>query len=178
MTAAGARPQVGVSSCLLGHCVRYDGWHQWDYYANTELARRFELLPFCPEVGAGLGVPRPPIHLLPGPKGWRAVRVDEPEDDVSAQLRAYAEQVARGNSRLCGYIFKSRSPSCGLRNVKVFHGAAGYIPEGTGVHAGILGELLPGLPCIEETALADASARAAFSAKVLARFRSPSVPAP
>ncbi len=171
MTTIGARPQVGISSCLLGHSVRYDGSHKRDEIVATELAPLFELLPFCPEVGAGWGVPRPPIHLLPGSGKWRAVRVAAAQDDVSAQLLAYSQRMAGEWPKLCGYVFKSRSPSCGLRDVKVFHGAAGYKREGMGLHAGFMRRAFPDLPCIEETQLTEVEARAKFANKVFARFR-------
>ena len=103
---------VGISSCLLGQTVRYDGGHKYDVYINRRLADFFDFRPFCPEVAIGLGTPRPPIRLVTTSDGLRVRGVKDPSRDVTEQLCDYGNRVAAKQAELCGYIFKSRSPSC------------------------------------------------------------------
>ncbi len=115
------RPLVGISSCLAGEKVRYDGS---DKQLNmlAEMRERMELFPLCPEADAGLGIPRPPVQLVLTEQGVQALGRDDPELDVTDALlrhrsRAYRQMMAKP---LCGYIFKARSPSCGLASAPVF----------------------------------------------------------
>jgi uncharacterized protein YbbK (DUF523 family)/uncharacterized protein YbgA (DUF1722 family) len=141
---------LGVSACLLGQEVRYDGRHKrQDFIANT-LTEYFEIKPLCPEVAIGLGVPRPAIRLSGDPSSPRARGVTDPGVDVTEPLRAYACEVAAAYPTLSGYIFKSRSPSCGIRDAPIYHNSAEPVTTGAGIYAGTLLSRRPLLPAIDE----------------------------
>ena len=164
----GARIPVGISSCLLGQAVRYDGGHKHDRYVTGVLGRHFEYVAFCPEALAGLGIPRPPIRLAGDPVAARAVRVDDDSVDVTDALSATARRVVPKMERLRGYIFKRGSPSCGMERVKVYQ-APGRSPRmGRGVFARAVMQAYPLLPCEEEGRLNDASIRESFVERVFA----------
>lgn len=161
MNGEPSRPCIGVSSCLLGQRVRYDGGHKRDGFVVEELGARFELLPICPEVAIGLGVPRPPIQLLLEADGIHARGVQDPGLDVTDRLRAYARLVLPDLARLCGYVFKARSPSCGIDSTPLF--VAGEAPRlASGLFAAAVQAALPGLPLVQEDQLQDPALRARF----------------
>ena len=153
MFSTQTKPCVAVSSCLLGQSVRYDGEHKYNQYIAQTLSKHFELLPLCPEVAVGLGIPRPAIQLLQTSRGVHAVRVNDPEYDVTEALQDYAKKIANDYGQLCGYVFKSRSPSCGVKDVPVI--SHRQIPGGigTGIFTAMLTRRLPLLPVITETDL-------------------------
>lgn len=162
------RVRVGVSACLLGDAVRYDGGHKHDMHVSDDLGRRFELVPFCPEVAIGMGVPRPAIRLTGDAAAPRALGADDPALDVTAPLTAYGERVGASIDGLSGYVFKKGSPSCGLRGVPVYAGdgrdtASG---AGTGLYAAAIRRLRPLLPVEEEDRLADPALRERFVLRV------------
>jgi uncharacterized protein YbbK (DUF523 family) len=159
-----------VSACLLGQEVRHDGGHKRCAFVVEDLARVVELVPVCPEVEIGLGVPREPIRLqVPGSAGGgttlRLVAYGSGRD-LTERMADYAERrvAALAALDLAGYVTKSKSPSCGLADVPV-HGSGDTAP---GAFLAVLRRLLPTLPIIEETALEDPAARAAFLTAVLA----------
>jgi uncharacterized protein YbgA (DUF1722 family)/uncharacterized protein YbbK (DUF523 family) len=165
------RIPVGVSSCLLGEPVRYDGGHKHDRYVTGVLGRYFEYVPWCPEALAGLGVPRPPIRLVGDPGAPRAVRVADASTDVTDALLSVADRVAGEMGALRGYIFKRGSPSCGMARVKVYD-APGKSPRmGQGVFARTVMRAHPLLPCEEEGRLNDAPLRESFVERVFAYDR-------
>ncbi|MEJ2344457.1 MAG: DUF523 and DUF1722 domain-containing protein [Gammaproteobacteria bacterium] len=160
-------PRVGVSSCLLGQQVRYDGGHKHNGYVTQTLGRYFELVPFCPEMAIGLGVPRPPIRLVAGPgDAVRALRVDDPAFEVTGPLAEYARRVADDNPDLSGYILKKGSPSCGMERVKVYTEAGMPARGGVGIYAQTLMAALPLLPVEEEGRLMDPVLRENFVERV------------
>ena len=162
------RIPVGVSSCLLGEAVRYDGGHKHDRYVTGVLGRYFEYVAWCPEALAGLGVPRPPIRLAGDPAAPRAVRVADSSIDVTGALLAVAGRATPDMGALRGYIFKRGSPSCGMERVKVY-GAPGKSPRmGRGVFARAVMRAHPLLPCEEEGRLNDAPLRESFVERVFA----------
>ena len=162
---------VGVSRCLLGEAVRYDGGHKHDRYVTGVLGRYFEYVPWCPEALAGLGVPRPPIRLTGDPGAPRAVRVADASTDMTDALLAVANRATREMGTLRGYIFKRGSPSCGMARVKVY-GAPGKSPRmGQGVFARAVMQAHPLLPCEEEGRLNDAPLRESFVERVFAYDR-------
>jgi len=168
---APARIPVGVSSCLLGEAVRYDGGHKLDRYVTGVLGRWFEYVPFCPEALAGLGIPRPPIRLAGDPAAPRAVRVGDDSIDVTEALQAAARRAVPEVAGLRGYIFKRASPSCGMERVKVYQ-APGRSPRmGRGLFARAVMETYPLLPCEEEGRLNDPSLRESFVERVFALDR-------
>ena len=169
--AARARIPVGVSSCLLGEEVRYDGGHKHDRYVTGVLGRYFEYVPFCPEALAGLGIPRPPIRLAGDPAAPRAVRVGDDSIDVTDALQATARRVVPEVEGLRGYLFKRASPSCGMERVKVYQ-APGKSPRmGRGIFARAVMEAYPLLPCEEEGRLNDPTLRESFVERVFALDR-------
>ena len=156
---------VGISSCLLGQPVRYDGGHKLDSYITGTLSHYFELRPFCPEMGIGLGTPRPTIKLVKVDDEVRGVSNKDPELDVTEALRSYANQQRNAHSELCGYILKKDSPSCGMERVKVYVNNQPQ-KKGTGIYAGQLKNNFPLLPVEEEGRLGDAKLRENFIQRV------------
>jgi len=166
------RIRVGISSCLLGESVRFDGGHKRDAYVNGTLARYFELVPVCPEVAIGLGVPREPIRLVGTGQGVRVLGVRNAELDVTDALRDYGRRMARELDDLSGYILKRASPSCGMERVKV------YRPDGTpagvtgaGAYAQAFMAARPLLPVEEEGRLGDPALRENFVTRVFVYHR-------
>lgn len=163
--SASARAPVAISACLAGQPVRYDGTDK--HFAGTEvLSGMLELIPLCPEVGAGLPVPRPPVQLVSSDAGQRALGRDDPTLDVTAALQHFAEQSAQRFLQqpisLCGYIWKSRSPSCGLASTPLFDAQSRQIDVVSGIHAHHFQRHLPWLHCVDENDLSDTQTIAAF----------------
>jgi uncharacterized protein YbbK (DUF523 family) len=144
---------IGVSSCLLGHTVRYDGKHKYHSLIATRLCEEFHCLPLCPEYAIGLGVPRKPIQLVQITNVIHAVGIEDNSDDVTTPLQAYADFVHRQFPMIRGYVFKARSPSCGVESSPVFWPDGTSNEMGSGVYSQHLRELVPDLPVVEETAL-------------------------
>jgi uncharacterized protein YbgA (DUF1722 family)/uncharacterized protein YbbK (DUF523 family) len=167
----GRRIPVGVSSCLLGEPVRFDGNHKHDAYITGTLGRYFELVPFCPEVAIGLGVPRPPIRLEGEVASPRARGVRDPSLDVTKALEWFGNQVADTAGHLCGFLLKRGSPSCGMERVKVYRNGGGAPGSGTGVFVRALRDRMPLLPMEEEGRLGDPVLRENFIARVFAYHR-------
>lgn len=166
-----ARIRIGISSCLLGQEVRYDGGHKYNGYITESLGQFFEFVPFCPEVAIGLGVPRPPIHLVAGKQGVRARGVRNASLDVTEQLAGYAKKVAPTLADVSGYIFKKNSPSCGMQRVKVYRAKGKPSGSAPGIYAGTLMARLPELPCEEEDRLMDPVLRENFVGRVFVYHR-------
>ena len=160
-------PKIGVSACLLGHQVRYDGGHKRDAFIIGPLSEQVEFIPICPETAIGLGVPRPTIRLVGDPARPRLVGTADPSLDVTGKMEDYAWQQVRSLGDLCGYILKKDSPSCGMERVKVFSTGGGSAErKGSGVFARILKQALPLLPMEEEGRLNDAVLRENFINRV------------
>lgn len=164
-----ARIKVGISSCLLGQEVRYNGGHKHSTLCTQQLAKYFDFVPTCPELGAGLGVPRPAIRLVGDPAAPRAVQVDDPGIDVTGQLQDFAAQRVLQLQDLCGYIFIKNSPSCGLFRVKVYQDSGYPHPDGgRGLFAAALTRAMPLLPVEEDGRLQDPVLRENFVTRVFA----------
>lgn len=152
---------IGISSCLVGHKVRYDGGHQ--YHAGTveTLIGEFELIPFCPEVEIGLVVPRPKIQLVDVAGKITCVDGATKRIDYTQKLLQCCDQQMDWLKRISGYVLKTKSPSCGLSKVKTDY--QGEIkPIGRGIFASRLAELFPELPLIEEDQFEDSKFTAKF----------------
>ncbi len=166
------RVRIGISACLLGHQVRYDGGHKRDAFLVETLGPLVEWVPVCPEVELGLGAPRPTLRLE---RGGNDVRLIMPSTggDYTARMRAYAERrVAKlAGDDLCGYVLKKDSPSCGMERVKVY--GAGRMParSGRGLFADALLRRYPQLPVEEEGRLNDPHLRENFIERVFAYSR-------
>ncbi len=161
------RIRLGISSCLLGEKVRYDGGHKLDHYLKDTLGRYVEWVPVCPEVGMGLSVPREAMRLVGDPSAPRLVTVRSAMDLTDSMLAWSREKLRElGSLHLCGFIFKSRSPSSGMRGVKVY-GKSGIHPRaGTGIFAREFMNHFPLLPVEEEGRLQDPSIRENFIVRV------------
>ncbi len=157
--------RVGVSRCLLGERVRYDGRHKCCPGLQAELARlHLQPVPVCPEVEAGLGVPRPPMQLVRRNGGTRLMEVEAPRADRTEVLTRAARRLA-GLENISGFILKSGSPSCGLA-VSVFDDRAQAVAWEEGLFVQCLRAGRPGLPIIDEIRWADRKLRLKFLAEV------------
>ena len=167
-----ARPRVGISRCLLGDEVRYDGGHKRELPLIEELSDLVEWVPVCPELEAGMGVPREPIHLVARPTGSdarvRAVEVRTGRDwtDRLAAWSLHRLGELEG-MRLSGFVLKSRSPSCGLRDVPILTDGERRT-DGSGLFAAALVAAFPGLPVEDEERLRDPAVLATFLDRVTA----------
>jgi uncharacterized protein YbgA (DUF1722 family)/uncharacterized protein YbbK (DUF523 family) len=161
---------VGISSCLLGEKVRFDGQHQLDAYIQKTLGTYFEFRAFCPELAIGLGVPRRPIRLLVKGEQIRCVSTVDAELDYTQKLIDCAKDQAVWHSGLCGYIFKKSSPSCGMERVKVYDGVRPR-RDGVGIYAATLMQSFPELPVEEEGRLGDSVLRENFVQRVYVMHR-------
>lgn len=160
--------QIGVSSCLLGEEVRFNGGHKRSRYITDILADYFQYVPLCPELAIGLGVPRPPIRLVGKIESPRAISPDDPSIDATEDLDAYGREIGRTHTFISGFILKSKSPSCGMERVKVYDHNNVPSPNGRGLFAHALMETQPLLPCEEEGRLNDAGLRGSFLERVFA----------
>jgi uncharacterized protein YbgA (DUF1722 family)/uncharacterized protein YbbK (DUF523 family) len=161
---------VGISSCLLGQNVRFDGGHKRDAYIVGTLTEYFEFHPVCPEVAIGLGVPRSSIHLVNSNNETRCVGTKNSDMDVTDLLRDYAVEKQSGIQNLCGYILKKDSPSCGMERVRVFQGNQSQ-RVGVGIFAEELMRNNPLLPVEEEGRLGDPALRENFIQRVFVLYR-------
>jgi len=164
------RPLVAISACLAGHAVRYDGTDKTHQLIAEQLLPKIDIVPLCPEAGAGLGVPRPPVQLVQIDEEMRARGRDNPQLDVTEALTAFAHaQIPKLSATpdLCGHIFKSRSPSCGLGSTPVFGVQNQISATGNGLYAGIIASRLPWLVLCEESQLDSPTACGVFFDKLL-----------
>lgn len=163
--------RIGISACLLGEQVRYDGGHKRDAFLAEVLARQVEFVPVCPEVEMGLGAPREPMRLERQDGSVRMITVTSRIDQTS-RLETWAarrlDELA--GLDLSGYVLKADSPSCGPDRVKVFDGAS-IEQSGRGLFAAALLEHFPNLPVEDERRLADPSVRDDFMRRVIAYRR-------
>lgn len=165
--------RLGISACLLGQAVRYDGGHKRDPFLVETLGRWVEWVPVCPEVELGLGVPRPTLRLEGEPERPRLL-VKGSGEDLTAKMQKWSERRVGtlAGEDLDGYVLKSRSPSCGMERVKVYEQSGGRpSPKGVGVFARTLAERLPLLPLEEEGRLHDPGLRELFIERVFAYRR-------
>lgn len=158
--------KIGISSCLVGHKVRFDANHKQHRYITDELSKKFNFIPVCPEMAIGMGVPRTPIHLAGDTNSPRAVNVRDESIDVTTALVEFGQKKAKQLDDISGYIFKKGSPSCGLFNVKVYRTPDHVTHDGIGLYAKQIVEANPLLPVEEEGRLNDMMLRANFLQRV------------
>lgn len=165
-----ARPRLGISACLLGQPVRWDGGHRRDAVCVELLGPRVEWVPVCPEVEVGMPVPRPPIRLTGRREAPRLVAEPSGEDWTVRMAGLAARRVEQlAALGLDGWVTKRDSPSCGLAGVLVQPAEGGPArPEGVGAFVAVLRARLPLLPIEEEDRLHDPAVRERFLALVLA----------
>ncbi|HIG06855.1 MAG TPA: DUF1722 domain-containing protein [Methylococcaceae bacterium] len=161
--------KIGISSCLLGHEVRYDGGHKRSVLCTQTLSDIFEFVPVCPEVGIGLPIPRPTIHLVGDSSTAQAVMSSNHTINYTTNIEAYGRQKVLENSAWSGYIFMEQSPSCGLFTVKIYPQEKGSVIEhGRGLYAKVITDSQPLLPVEEARRLEDLQVRESFMTRVFA----------
>ncbi|MDX1810693.1 MAG: DUF523 and DUF1722 domain-containing protein [Gammaproteobacteria bacterium] len=145
--------KIGISSCLLGQMVRYDGGHKHSAFITDRMGKYFEFQPYCPEVAIGLGVPRPPIQLVSVEDDIRVRGIADSSADYTHALSTYGEAIVHELDDVCGYIFKKNSPSCGMQQVPVHDENNTVISQGAGIYAAAIMRSRPELPVEDEERL-------------------------
>ena len=155
--------KIGISTCLLGEKVRYDGGHKLDRYITETLGQFFEYIPVCPEVEYGLPIPRESLRLMGDPSAPRLVTTRTGIDHTDG-MRKWAERKLDELEQkgLSGFIFKSRSPSSGLKGVKVYTPSGMPSHSGVGIFAAAFTRRNPHLPVTDEGRLHDPVLREIF----------------
>ncbi len=166
-----ARPLVGISQCLLGDAVRYDGKAKPNQTVLTHLSKIFHLIPVCPEVEAGLGIPRPPVQLTGDTENPELIGRDDPSINITRIMQVYCETRPAELSHLDGFIFKSRSPSCGLNSTPVFINRRCISETASGMFARALCRRYPKLSVIDENDLNNQEQLNNFLNKVLPQIK-------
>jgi uncharacterized protein YbgA (DUF1722 family)/uncharacterized protein YbbK (DUF523 family) len=166
--------RLGISTCLLGENVRYDGGHKLDRFLTDTLGQYVEYISVCPEVECGLGVPRESMHLEGDPDSPRLV-TSRTKQDMTERMAGWAKKrvVELEKEGLCGFIFKSDSPSSGMERVKVYNEKGMPVKKGIGMFARIFMEHFPLLPVEDEGRLHDPGLRENFIERIftLKRWR-------
>jgi uncharacterized protein YbgA (DUF1722 family)/uncharacterized protein YbbK (DUF523 family) len=159
--------KLGISSCLLGEKVRYDGGHKLDHYITETLGRYVDWMPVCPEVEYGLPVPREAMHLSGTAEAPRLVGsrtgVDH-TDGMNMWARQRLDELEKEG--LCGFIFKSRSPSSGMRGVKVYKPSGVPVHTGVGIFAWAFMKRFPLIPVEDDGRLQDPDLRENFIERI------------
>jgi uncharacterized protein YbgA (DUF1722 family)/uncharacterized protein YbbK (DUF523 family) len=164
--------RIGVSACLLGQEVRFDGGHKRDRFVTDILGPFVEWVPVCPEVEVGMPIPRPSIRMVSSELGERLVCPKSGEDFTEA-MQAYSLQKIEQLKLLGldGYVFKRGSPSCGMERIPVYRNGTPLHKNGRGLYAGILQDQMTSLPVEEEGRLNDPPLRENFIERVLCNNR-------
>jgi len=166
--------KLGISKCLLGENVRYDGGHKLDRFLTDTLGQYVRYVPVCPEVEAGFGIPREPFRLVGDPQNPRLVTTRTQEDHTHRMMEWARKKVKELEKEgLCGFIFKSGSPSSGMERVKVYDRNGVPAKVGVGVFARIFMEHFPLVPVEDEGRLHDPKLRENFIERIftLKRWR-------
>ena len=159
--------RIGISSCLLGEKVRYDGGHKQDRYITDTLGQHFEWVSVCPEVECGLPVPRESMHLAGNPVSPRLITTKSGIDHTEGMIKWVAAKLEElEDSDLCGFIFKSRSPSSGIGGVTVYTPEGMPSWKGAGLFGGAFVKRFPLIPVIDEGNLHDPALRENFIERV------------
>jgi uncharacterized protein YbgA (DUF1722 family)/uncharacterized protein YbbK (DUF523 family) len=157
------RPKVGISACLLGQEVRYDGGHKRDYFLCDTLGPFVDFLPVCPEVECGLPIPREATHLEGTPESPRLVTIQTHIDHTERMIRWAEKRLRKLESEsLCGFVFKTKSPSSGMRDIKIYSEKGHPISKGSGFFAGLFMKRFPLIPVEDEDRLQDTRLRENF----------------
>lgn len=160
--------KLGISSCLLGHKVRYDGGHKYDSWLVETLGNYANYVPVCPEAGSGMSIPRESLRLVGSKDDYRLLTTKTGIDHTDSML-AFSEDAIEHlrKEQLCGYVFKSKSPSSGMERVKVYplHGGAAA-KTGVGIFAREFMRAFPLLPVEEEGRLHDPVLRENFIERI------------
>jgi uncharacterized protein YbgA (DUF1722 family)/uncharacterized protein YbbK (DUF523 family) len=166
------KTKIGVSRCLLGEKVRYDGGHKLDRYVTETLARHVDFVGVCPEVEYGLPTPREAMHLVGNPEDPRLVTTRSGIDHTDGMQKWAVQRVTKLESEgLAGFIFKSRSPSSGMQGVKVYGESGIPATKGVGLFARAFMEHFPLIPVEDEGRLNDLRIRENFLERVFVYHR-------
>ena len=165
--------KLGISACLLGEKVRYDGGHKLDSFLKDSLGKYVEYVPVCPEVESGLGVPRKSMRLEGEPDSLRLI-ITETRQDVTKRMVNWAQKrmIQLEKEDIRGFIFKSDSPSCGIKKVKIYNEKNMPVKAGAGIFAGIFMKHFPLLPVQDEESLHDLGLRENFIERIFAFAKS------
>jgi uncharacterized protein YbgA (DUF1722 family)/uncharacterized protein YbbK (DUF523 family) len=164
--------RLGISTCLLGEKVRYDGGHKLDWFLTETLGQYVEYVPVCPEVECGLPIPRESMYLEGNPDSPRLV-TSHTKQDIAEHMVQWAKKrvVQLEKEDLCGFIFKSNSPSSGMERVRVYNEKGIPVKKGIGIFARIFMEHFPLLPVEDEGHLHDPKLRENFIERIFALKR-------
>ncbi len=164
--------RLGVSRCLMGDPVRYDGMHKRDHFLTDTLGRYVEYVPVCPEVEIGLPIPREAMRLVGDPAAPR-LRTQKTGIDYTDRMTAWARQRVRELEQegLCGFVFKAKSPSSGMERVKVYNEKGVVDARAPGLFARVFMEHFPLLPVEDEARLIDPGLRENFIERIFALHR-------
>jgi uncharacterized protein YbgA (DUF1722 family)/uncharacterized protein YbbK (DUF523 family) len=164
--------KLGISSCLLGENVRYDGGHKLDRFLQDTLGQYVEYVPICPEVECGLGIPRESMHLEGEPESPRLITT-RTRQDMTQRMVDWARKriIQLEKEYLCGFIFKSDSPSSGMERVKIYNENKMPVKKGVGIFARIFMEHFSLLPVEDEGRLHDPGLRENFIERIFALKR-------
>jgi uncharacterized protein YbgA (DUF1722 family)/uncharacterized protein YbbK (DUF523 family) len=166
--------KLGISTCLLGENVRYDGGHKLDRFLTDTLRQYIEYVPVCPEVECGLGVPRESMHLEGNPDSPRLVTIRTKQDMTDCMVQWAQKRVVQLEKKdLCGFIFKSDSPSSGMERIRVYNEKGIPVKKGVGIFARIFMDHFSLLPVEDEGRLHDPELRENFIERIftLKRWR-------
>ena len=166
--------KLGISTCLLGENVRYDGGHKLDRFLTDTLRQYVEYVPVCPEVECGLGVPRESMHLEGNPDSPRLVTIRTKQDMTDCMVQWAQKRVVQLEKKdLCGFIFKSDSPSSGMERIRVYNEKGIPVKKGVGIFARIFMDHFSLLPVEDEGRLHDPELRENFIERIftLKRWR-------
>src|SRR4030042_4504046 len=164
--------KLGISSCLLGENVRYDGGHKLDRFLKDTLGQYVGYVPICPEGECGLGIPRESMHLEGKPESPFLITT-RTRQDMTQRMVYWARKriIQLEKEYLCGFIFKSDSPSSGMEHVKIYNENKMPVKKGVGIFAGIFMEKFPLLPVEDEGRLHDPGLRENFIERIFALKR-------
>jgi len=164
--------KIGVSSCLLGNKVRYNGGHARDRFITGTLGEYVEFVPVCPEVECGLGIPRLTMHLKGDVENPRLVTTTTGEDHTARMVKWAKKRLDElTTENLCGFVFKRNSPSSGMARVKVFNDKGQPVKKGSGIFAGMFMKHFPLIPVEEDGRLNDPKLRENFIEQIFALKR-------
>jgi uncharacterized protein YbbK (DUF523 family) len=164
--------RIGVSSCLLGQKVRYDGGHKLDLRIAKDFGTHADLLAVCPEVECGLPVPQEPLRLQGDPDHPRLVGTISGADHTESMEKWTGRRIVELDSQgLCGFIFKSRSPNCSVSDTEVYAPSGGLDVRGPGLFARAFMERYPSIPVEDNDRLDDPETRRNFIERVLVYWR-------
>jgi len=166
------RIKLGISTCLLGENVRYDGGHKLDMYLRDILGQFVEWVPVCPEVECGLSTPREAMHLIGDPDSPRLITI-KTGIDYTEQMLNWARKRLKvlEKEELCGFIFKTKSPSSGTRDIRIYNNKGMVVNKGVGLWAKTFIEYFPLLPVEDEGRLNDAGLRENFIERIFVVHR-------